>query len=67
MNEDRTCPYCKGTACVLGNLGRIIYYRCQDCGIQFSVQPKKEKAKRATRNRRQAIQLKQNALNGANE
>jgi len=70
MNEDRVCPYCQGTAYVLGNLGQTIHYRCQDCGIQFSASPKafklkpKADAKRQAKDRREAIKAKEKLQKG---
>jgi hypothetical protein len=29
------CRWCDGPLMVLGSLGRLIYYRCRDCGAQF--------------------------------
>jgi transposase-like protein len=29
------CPACKGSGVVRGTLGRIKWYRCQDCGLDF--------------------------------
>lgn len=31
-----TCPACPGRGMVLGKLGRLRWYRCRDCGIDFS-------------------------------
>jgi DNA-directed RNA polymerase subunit RPC12/RpoP len=30
------CPYCGGQAYLLGSLGKLEWYRCQDCGIEFN-------------------------------
>ena len=30
------CPVCPGRGMVLGQLGRLRWYRCRDCGIDFS-------------------------------
>jgi len=29
------CPVCQGEVYLLGVLGRLVWYRCQDCGIEF--------------------------------
>jgi hypothetical protein len=34
---EETCPMCNGLAYGLGVLGWTQYYRCQDCGWQFSL------------------------------
>jgi transposase-like protein len=31
-----TCPACGGTAGLLGVLGRLRWYVCRACGMQFS-------------------------------
>lgn len=38
----RSCPICSGWAMPLGQLGKLIWYICQDCGIQFSVKLEEE-------------------------
>lgn len=30
------CPVCSGTAIHLGNLGPVAWYRCRQCGAEFS-------------------------------
>ena len=75
MNENRTCPYCNGTAEVLGNLGNIVHYRCLDCGIQFRVNPHKRtsdqsrnhKAKAQSKARKQSQKAKLEAIRNAEE
>jgi len=71
MNENRDCPYCESqdSAYVLGNLGQTVHYRCQNCGIQFSVTPKKKfkskkQAKREALDLRAARRFKQSRLEG---
>ena len=32
----RLCKLCGGFLIVLGILGRLIHYRCESCGMQFS-------------------------------
>jgi len=29
------CPVCNGPAFVLGDLGRLTWYVCRNCGMQF--------------------------------
>lgn len=31
------CPMCNGQGNELGNLGRLLWFRCEDCGAEFSV------------------------------
>ena len=31
-----TCPVCPGRGMPLGQLGRLRWYRCRDCGIDFN-------------------------------
>ena len=31
------CPQCHGLGCLLGRLGRLVWYRCRACGWEFSV------------------------------
>jgi len=37
MNDDdeRTCGLCGGPLVPLGQLGRLTWYRCRHCGMQF--------------------------------
>uniref|UniRef100_A0A6M3IRE5 Uncharacterized protein n=1 Tax=viral metagenome TaxID=1070528 RepID=A0A6M3IRE5_9ZZZZ len=30
------CPFCDGNAVAMGILGDRVYYRCRDCGLEFS-------------------------------
>ena len=30
------CPLCPGLGVLLGALGRLVWWRCRDCGIDFS-------------------------------
>ncbi len=30
------CPYCSGLGMLLGGLGMLTWFRCRDCGGQFS-------------------------------
>ena len=30
------CPKCEGEAVPLGALGKLMWYRCRDCGIDFN-------------------------------
>ncbi|QIL78967.1 hypothetical protein G7047_02795 [Diaphorobacter sp. HDW4A] len=38
-----TCPLCQGPGIALGSLGRLHWYRCRHCGMDFSraARPKK--------------------------
>jgi len=36
------CNFCGGIANMLGILGRLIYYRCEDCGHEQSEQIESE-------------------------
>ena len=38
-----TCPCCTGTPTILGQLGRATWYRCRDCGAQWSTFEREEK------------------------
>lgn len=29
------CPVCPGSGLLLGSLGRLRWFRCRDCGIDF--------------------------------
>ncbi len=31
------CSVCGGVACGMGALGRMGWFRCQDCGMEFGV------------------------------
>lgn len=37
VQEQPECPFCGSLALVLGPLGRVVWYRCRDCGIEFVV------------------------------
>ena len=37
MIEQRRCKLCGGLLCLLGVLGRLTWFRCRACGMQFSV------------------------------
>ncbi len=30
------CPVCSGLGYLLGQLGRLLWFRCRGCGIEFS-------------------------------
>lgn len=32
------CPVCSGTGNAMGQLGRLCWYRCRDCGSDFNCQ-----------------------------
>ena len=34
--QSPTCPVCPGRGVPLGQLGRLRWYRCRDCGIDFN-------------------------------
>lgn len=34
--QSPTCPVCPGRGVPLGTLGRLRWYRCRDCGIDFN-------------------------------
>lgn len=36
-----TCKVCGGFLALLGQLGNLIHLRCQDCGLQHSVDARK--------------------------
>lgn len=57
MSTVAGCPACTGLGVPLGNLGRLRWYRCRACGIDFSrtAPPHKGKSEpwaRARRRRR---------------
>lgn len=29
------CPLCGGLLVLLGKLGRLVWFRCRDCGMEF--------------------------------
>jgi len=31
------CPECGGQAYSMGSLGNVVWFRCQDCGMEFCV------------------------------
>jgi len=34
--ENPTCPKCGGPGALLGQLGNLWWFRCRDCGWEFS-------------------------------
>lgn len=54
MSKTKACPICGGEAVVLGSLGYITHYRCQDCGIQFNHTDKRKQTARYRRAERKA-------------
>jgi transposase-like protein len=34
--DEISCPVCHGEPELLGQLGKLVWYRCQDCGTNFS-------------------------------
>lgn len=41
--ESAICPSCQGESAVLGVLGNLLWRRCRDCGIDFSVNTERSK------------------------
>ena len=37
VETQENCPVCDGPGVLLGTLGNLTHYRCQDCGIGFNV------------------------------
>ena len=37
IETQENCPVCDGPGVLLGTLGNLNHYRCQDCGIGFNV------------------------------
>jgi tRNA(Ile2) C34 agmatinyltransferase TiaS len=37
QHED-SCPYCEGPMYLLGQLGKLIWKRCRNCGLQTSTE-----------------------------
>ena len=35
---DRECPMCDAVNEPMGELGSLIWYRCRDCGAEYSVE-----------------------------
>lgn len=35
MTNPMPCPLCTGPGVPLGRMGRLAWYRCRDCGIDF--------------------------------
>ena len=36
MEDEVFCPVCSGPAILLGVLGGLMWWRCRNCGAQFS-------------------------------
>jgi tRNA(Ile2) C34 agmatinyltransferase TiaS len=34
--RQRYCPVCDGPGMLLGSLGHLVHWRCQNCGMDFS-------------------------------
>jgi len=45
------CPACGGPGVPLGRLGRLIWWRCRDCGIDFSTAAPAERSREGRRER----------------
>jgi hypothetical protein len=45
-----TCPICQGEGCLLGPFGPRTWFRCRQCGMDFS--RKRRQARRAARGTR---------------
>jgi tRNA(Ile2) C34 agmatinyltransferase TiaS len=39
LPEPVSCPVCGGEAGELGSLGRLIWFRCRCCGMEFNRDP----------------------------
>ena len=37
VETPENCPVCDGPGALLGTLGNLNHYRCQDCGIGFNM------------------------------
>ena len=37
VETQENCPVCDGPGVLLGTLGNLTHYRCQDCGIGFNM------------------------------
>jgi transposase-like protein len=37
VETQENCPVCDGPGALLGTLGNLNHYRCQNCGIGFNV------------------------------
>jgi len=33
----KQCPLCAGILCVLGRLGNVLWFRCNDCGTDLQL------------------------------
>lgn len=40
--DERECPECEGRGVYMGTLGDRKWYRCRDCGVEFSVKVESE-------------------------
>lgn len=43
------CPACGGPGVPLGRLGRLMWWRCRDCGMDFSTEAPAEERSRESR------------------
>jgi|SaaInlStandDraft_2_1057019.scaffolds.fasta_scaffold80571_4 DNA-directed RNA polymerase subunit RPC12/RpoP len=42
LGEMINCPTCSGDSYLMGYLGQSTYYRCENCGIEFTINYKQE-------------------------
>jgi len=38
VEDNPSCPLCDGTGIPLGGLGRLLWFRCESYGMQFSIE-----------------------------
>jgi hypothetical protein len=43
--ENNICPVCGGTIYLLGYLGNLAWFRCANCGMEFSFEIETEEGK----------------------
>lgn len=41
-SNEVSCPVCDGQGAILGALGRLLWFRCIQCGIEFNVSNSQE-------------------------
>jgi len=39
-----SCPACEGPGLLLGALGKLLWFRCRHCGVEFSVKEEKHES-----------------------
>ena len=37
VNNDLHCQFCNGALTIMGILGNLEYFRCENCGMEFSI------------------------------